>query len=77
MTPTSPTTHTDGCTYFIDGTWRHCGDSHDLAYASGTVSAQSHIGLGICVAQTTGGPLLGLLMALATLLWWLLRRRAA
>lgn len=72
---TTTPAHTDGCTYFIDGTWRHCCDSHDAAYATNTVTLQSHIDLGICVAQTTGGPLLGLLMALATLLWWLLRHR--
>ena len=65
----------DGCTLWLDGTWRQCCEAHDLAYFTDTVTLQSHIDLGICVAQTSGGPILGLLMALATLLWWLFRHR--
>lgn len=65
----------DGCTYFFDGDWRHCCDAHDAAYASHTVSAWSHVDLGLCVAQTSGGPVLGAFMAAATLLWWIFKNK--
>lgn len=67
----------DGCTNWFDGTWRHCCDAHDAAYAAGTVSLQSHLDLGACVAVTSGGPLMGALMAVGTALWWIVRHRAA
>lgn len=65
----------DGCTYWLDGSWRHCCREHDLAYSTGTVTLQSHIDLGACVAQTSGGPIMGIAMAAATTIWWLARRR--
>lgn len=65
----------DGCTHWFDGTWRHCCEAHDLAYFTDSVTLQSHIDLGVCVAQTSGGPAMGLLMAIATAIWWLVRHR--
>lgn len=65
----------DGCTYWFNGSWGHCCSAHDLAYTTNTVTLQSHIDLGVCVAQTSGGPLMGILMAVATTVWWLARRR--
>lgn len=63
----------DGCTYWFDGDWRHCCDVHDYAYAMDTVSLQTHIDLGLCVAGTSGGIIMGIIMALAAIVWWLLR----
>lgn len=67
--------HSDGCTGWFDGTWRHCCDAHDAAYAAGEVTLQTHIELGQCVAQTSGGLLMGVAMFLATALWWAVRHR--
>lgn len=67
----------DGCTYWFDGTWRHCCEAHDLAYATETVTLQSHLELGLCVAQTSGGAVMGAIMALATTVWWVARRSRA
>lgn len=65
----------DGCTFWFDGWWRHCCDQHDQAYLDGTVTLQTHIDLGQCVAQTTGGLAMGLLMMIATTVWWWLKHR--
>jgi hypothetical protein len=71
----------DGCTGFIDGWWRACCDEHDQAYLDNTVTLWTHLELGWCVAFASEHPLLmvaglliGLLMAAATTLWWLIRR---
>ena len=64
----------DGCTHWFDGDWRHCCDAHDAAYDTGLVTLQIHVELGQCVAQTSGGLVLGVLMMAATSIWWLIRR---
>lgn len=60
----------DGCTYWFDGSWRHCCEAHDLAYFTNTVTLQTHIELGQCVAQTSGGLAMGVIMMIATIAWW-------
>lgn len=72
MTPTGP--HDDGCTLWFDGSWRHCCDTHDAAYAAGTVDLTTHLDLAACVAAT-GWPLIGLIMGAATAIWWVVRYR--
>ena len=73
----------DGCTMWPDGLpvwlggsgneWLHCCEAHDLAYET-TVTLQTHVELGQCVAQTPGGLAIGFVMTIATATWWLLRR---
>lgn len=65
----------DGCTYWIDGTWRKCCEIHDLAYSTGTVTLQSHLDLGACVSHSGGGVVMGVAMAVATTIWWQLMHR--
>lgn len=65
----------DGCTLWFDGAWRHCCEAHDLAYETNAVTLQSHVELGQCVAQTDGGLLMGVVMMIATTLWWLAKRK--
>jgi hypothetical protein len=67
----------DGCTFWFNGDWAACCWAHDSAYDNDAVTIWSHIDLGICVAQTSGGFLMGLLMAVATTLWWLIKHRGS
>lgn len=71
--------NSDGCTLWPDGwfgeqTWYHCCLAHDAYYWDGTVNWQSHVELGQCVAQTSGGLLMGVTMMIGTGAWWLLTR---
>lgn len=70
------------CTAFLDGwpswiggygdEWLKCCQIHDIAYEAGDVTAWTHIELGQCVFES-GGWILGPIMAVATLLYWLHR----
>lgn len=68
-------TEPDGCSLWIDGWWRACCDTHDLAYIDGEVSLMSHIDLGMCVIASGGGVVMGALMAIATTLWWIIKHK--
>lgn len=61
----------DGCTLWLQGTWRHCCEAHDIAYGAGFDKLQADLDLGLCVAQT-GHPLMAIVMVLGVLLFgWL------
>lgn len=65
----------DGCTLWFDGAWQHCCVDHDLAYYTDSVTLQSHVDLAACVAETSGGPVMGLVMLIGTTAWWLIKHR--
>lgn len=72
----------DGCTFWFDGWWRSCCDIHDQAYLDNTVDIITHIDLGLCVINTSPSLFLtglaiviGSIMTLATLIWWLVRHK--
>lgn len=67
----------DGCTWWPDGwfgekTWYECCVQHDLHYVDGTVNWGAHIELGQCVAGTTGGLLMGVVMLAGVGIWYLI-----
>jgi hypothetical protein len=64
--------YNDGCTLWFDGVWRHCCEAHDQAYLDQSVTLMTHVDLGVCVVQASGNLTVGIGMAAATCLWWII-----
>lgn len=68
---------TNGCTGWFDGTWKHCCDVHDIAYASGADKLVSDFELAKCVAETGNGWMAFIMLIAVVLFGWVFKKRQA
>lgn len=58
----------DGCTFWLQGWWRHCCVAHDAAYANGVNKFIADEALRICVDQA-GAPIMAWIMFIGVTLF--------